>query len=165
MGTAPSGSSTKCTGLAMSSPIRARALPLLALAILCAALPALPALAVDQAAGGVVAPPSTNETIDAVPFNATGIIAPLVNPVPKAVSDTPDTDATVNARKVFGTDGRLIKNTSMNPPEITVDGLTGLLTAFILFAILTPGLYCLFNIQPPQTFEALEKDDSKKKMQ
>lgn len=53
----------------------------------------------------------------------------------------------------------------MRPPEINASQLAGLLVAFVFLLIFVPGFLCLSNIQPPQTFEAFDGADAKKKMQ
>lgn len=67
---------------------------------------------------------------------------------------------------VFNSDGTLVKNTSMDPPLITVGALVGLVVSATLLMILGPGLMCLYNIQSPQRFDYVEnRDEAKKKMQ
>lgn len=54
---------------------------------------------------------------------------------------------------------------SMLRPEIETPQLVGLLVGLVFLLIFIPGFMCLSNIQPPQTFEAFDSNDAKKKMQ
>lgn len=65
----------------------------------------------------------------------------------------------------FNEDGTLVKNTSMDPPLITVGALVGLIVSATLLLILGPGLMCLYNIQSPERFDYSKGDEAKKKMQ
>mmetsp|Transcript_40207 Transcript_40207/g.98669 ORF Transcript_40207/g.98669 Transcript_40207/m.98669 type:complete len:226 (+) Transcript_40207:378-1055(+) len=51
----------------------------------------------------------------------------------------------------------------MRPPEIDSAGVMGLLAAALLLLIFVPGFLCLWNIEPPQTFETPDRDGAKKK--
>lgn len=53
----------------------------------------------------------------------------------------------------------------MNPPEINSAALSGLLVALIFLLIFVPGFMCLTNITAPETFEIMDSNDMKKKMQ
>lgn len=53
----------------------------------------------------------------------------------------------------------------MHKPEISEAGVAGLVVGFVFFALFVPGFMCLWNIQPPQTFEMIDSSDMKKKMQ
>lgn len=80
-------------------------------------------------------------------------------------ADTQGASSDSSSAASNSTAGRLPKTTSMDPPELSAAVLAGLLVGLILLAIFVPGMLCLWNIQPPQTFESFEKDEAKKKMQ
>lgn len=53
----------------------------------------------------------------------------------------------------------------MRRPEISEAGFAGLIVGFVFLMIFVPGFLCLWRIQTPQTFEIVEGNDVKKKMQ
>lgn len=53
----------------------------------------------------------------------------------------------------------------MNRPEISSAGFAGLLVTFIFLLIFIPGFLCLTKITAPETFEIMDSNDMKKKMQ
>lgn len=53
----------------------------------------------------------------------------------------------------------------MNPPEINSAILSGLLVALIFLLIFVSGFMCLTRITAPETFEIMDSNDMKKKMQ
>lgn len=54
---------------------------------------------------------------------------------------------------------------AMKPPEINSAGLAGLLVALIFLLIFIPGFLCLTNITAPESFEIMDSNDVRKKMQ
>lgn len=86
---------------------------------------------------------------------------------PKEVDETDSkANATTFAATGFNADGTLVKNTSMDPPLITVGALVGLLVSATLLLILGPGLMCLYNIEAQERFDySKDRDEAKKKMQ
>lgn len=61
--------------------------------------------------------------------------------------------------------GAKASENSMNPPEINTAQLTGLLVVLIFLILFVPGFMCLWNIQPPQSFDVFDSNDVKKKLQ
>lgn len=53
----------------------------------------------------------------------------------------------------------------MNAPEISTPVFTSLIVGFVFLIVFIPGFMCLWNIQPPQTFEVPSQNDPRKKMQ
>ncbi len=82
-----------------------------------------------------------------------------------AVNGTSPSNTTAAIPAGFNADGSLKKTTTMDPPQVSVGGIAGLLVGFVLLLILVPGLICLYKIESPQTFDTMDKDDAKKKMQ
>lgn len=54
---------------------------------------------------------------------------------------------------------------AMLPLEIENAHFAGLLVGLVFLLIFIPGFLCLWNIQPPQTFEVFDSNDARKKMQ
>lgn len=132
---------------------------------LCAALALLACVALVSAAEDAGAEAAVAEAPDTAEV-----------PVPAAanVTDAEGAGGAANVTKAgavnatgtaFADTGILVKNTRMDPPEITVAGLTGLIVAGIFLAIFLPGFMCLWSIQTPQSFEATDRNDHHKKMQ
>lgn len=96
---------------------------------------------------------------------------PLVDPIPAAPEAPPAADAAPAAAEPATAPAAAAafaaSKNRMQKPEITTAGLIGLLVGFMFLAIFIPGFMCLWNIQPPQTFEVVEGggSDVRKKMQ
>lgn len=105
-----------------------------------------------------------NAAADAVEANAAGKGVTAAPTASTSVTDKANstTNSTIPG---FAADGALLKTTSMNPPELSTAGLMGLLVTVILLIILAPGLFCLYSIEAPMTFDQMDKDEAKKKMQ
>lgn len=82
---------------------------------------------------------------------------------PAAGADPAKPDAGDTADSASGADAT--KGYVMNPPEISAPGLAGLLVAFIFLLIFVPGFLCLTRIATPETFDVIDSNDMKKKMQ
>ncbi|CDF34666.1 unnamed protein product [Chondrus crispus] len=89
--------------------------------------------------------------------------APADQPAAGADPAKPDAVNGNTADSASGADAT--KAHVMNPPEISSAGLSGLLVALIFLLIFVPGFLCLTRIASPETFDVMDSNDMKKKMQ
>lgn len=82
-----------------------------------------------------------------------------------APGEDPEKPAADDAEDAEKPEEKSTEENVMQPPEIDASQLVGLLTAAVFLLIFVPGFVCLSRIQPPQTFEAFDGTDAKKKMQ